>query len=74
MYNTFECHFKPNQKYQSNMDDPVATPLYKREAVEKLKEVILEKMQNEDLVDTMSGSHFNPRTDNMNGLFQPHTY
>ena len=24
MYNTFECHFKPNQKSQSDMTDPVA--------------------------------------------------
>ena len=23
MYNTFECHFKPNQKSQSDMVDPV---------------------------------------------------
>ena len=23
MYNTFECHFKPNQKSQSDMTDPV---------------------------------------------------
>ena len=23
MYNTFECHFKPNQKLQSDMTDPV---------------------------------------------------
>ena len=24
MYNTFECHFKPNQKSQSDMVDPVS--------------------------------------------------
>ena len=24
MYNTFECHFKPNQKLQSDMTDPVS--------------------------------------------------
>ena len=23
MYNAFECHFKPNQKSQSDMTDPV---------------------------------------------------
>ena len=23
MYDTFECHFKPNQKLQSDMTDPV---------------------------------------------------
>ena len=29
MYNTFECHFKPNQKSQSDMVDPVACcPVY----------------------------------------------
>ena len=30
MYNTFECHFKPNQKLQSDMTDPVQlkTKLY----------------------------------------------
>ena len=25
MYNTFECHFKANQKSQSDMTDPVCT-------------------------------------------------
>ena len=25
MYNTFECHFMPNQKSQSDMTDPVFT-------------------------------------------------
>ena len=25
MYNTFECHFKPNEKSQSDMVDPVCT-------------------------------------------------
>ena len=27
MYNTFECHFKPNQKLQSDMTDPVMWPI-----------------------------------------------
>ena len=28
MYNTFECHFKPNQKSQSDMVDPVGLMSY----------------------------------------------
>ena len=27
MYDTFECHFKPNQKSQSDMVDPVEVAL-----------------------------------------------
>ena len=27
MYSTFECHFKPNQKSQSDMTDPVMDDL-----------------------------------------------
>ena len=28
MYDTFECHFKPNQKLQSDMTDPVIKKLH----------------------------------------------
>ena len=29
MYDTFECHFKPNQKLQSDMTDPVQESFFK---------------------------------------------
>ena len=48
MYNTFECHFKPNQKSQSDMVDPVGKCRGVQESVRKswhFKNVVYQKYQ-----------------------------
>ena len=39
MYNTFECHFKPNKKKQRELGDPVGPCCFKDPRYQTLPEV-----------------------------------